>query len=390
MTPTETKFSRISLNQIGIYFHIPFCVKKCSYCDFYSVENGIKKISPFINAIKEDIRITFEWYLKRFNYIPVVKSVYFGGGTPSLLNPEIFEIFLDEISKFFYFKTNAEVSIEINPETATFKYMKEINLVKRLNRLSLGVQTFSEKFLSLLGRQCNLSQIYRAIDLINEFKYRNYNLDIIVGISGESLKDIENDIEKTIKINPNHVSVYLLSLKKKHYLYEKLPSEIFSKKIYNFVRKKLIQSGFNQYEISNFSRPGFESLHNLIYWNGGDFLGFGPSAASRVFINGVFYHRKFRADLDYYLFKRTNNFIKSSFEQTIIEACFLELRKMEGINIASFYQRYKYDLLKSKKLSLLLKNSFLKIKNGTLSLTSKGLVLTDYIALELADVNKRP
>lgn len=282
----------------------------------------------------------------------------------------------------FSMESNVEITLETNPETVTREFLENLGPV---NRLSLGVQSFNPRLLDILDRQCSLESVQKALQLIRDIQFPNWSLDLIIGIPGQSQADLIQDLERAAGAEPNHISVYTLTLKPGHPLFTSLPDDDLGADTYELTVRTLEKWGYPRYEISNFARPGFECRHNLLYWDGGDFLGLGPSSASRYF-DGVFHHRKQVSDLNRYLSQkdvREVEFDTTTAEQTRLEAAFLELRKTSGVDAPLFESRYGFDPRKSVKYADFVAAGMVESTKERVRLTPKGLLLADSITADL-------
>lgn len=374
-------------NQFGIYVHVPFCIHKCSYCDFYSfTKYGPGDFQRFVESWVREARSAAQWLREHRPLQSPVTSIFLGGGTPSLLPMEFLQTLFSVLQGEFDWAPEIEITLEANPETVTEELAFNWREKTPLNRISMGAQSFQPKYLEALERLGSPSKIQESAGILKRVGLHNFNLDLIIGIPQQTPDEIELDIDWAIRLEPKHLSNYNLSLKPGHPLFKKLPSNDVSADIYEAARKKITNSGFGQYEISNYAVPGFECAHNLLYWSGADYLGLGPSAASRFFWDGVFWHRKQMSDYSAYLAQHKFEerlFEQTTQEQTQLEALFLELRQNKGINLRRFLDRYGLDVLKSPKIELFEKAGWLKVKEPTLSLTDQGRLLTDSIVCEL-------
>lgn len=366
--------------------HIPFCIHKCSYCDFYSFTKfSTTDFEQYTQQLCREIEQITE-HVKKETTLTSLTSIFFGGGTPSLLPTLYLEKIFSELQKKFSWLEDIEITLEANPETVTDELLTSYKNLP-INRISLGAQSFSKKRLDNLERLATVESIKKAAERLHKNGFENFNLDLIFGIADQTLEEILNDLQEVKELNPKHISFYNLTLKPGHKLYSMLPSSDDSAHFYEKGIQALEESGYLQYEISNFSKPDFESKHNLLYWDGDDFLGFGVSAASRFFWQNVFSHKKNLSDYKKYL--ETENFIpvfeKLTPFQTALEASFLELRKNKGISLEDFHKKYQYDLQKAKKYNLFLKESLLIERSGQLSLTPRGRLLADGVTNELVD-----
>lgn len=377
-------------NSFGIYVHIPFCTHRCSYCDFYSLtQYDAQALSELTRALIKEITGAAHWLKAERRYSGKVGSVFFGGGTPSLLPVGVLKEILGALFSSFEVAPNVEITLEANPETVTETFMSGLGELGYVNRVSLGAQSFNPTLLSKLERLCGPDTIVNASTLLKDHGFENFNIDLIFGIAGQTPSDYLSDIDRACDLKPKHVSSYALSLRPAHPLNRQLPeqevlAEMLERGIRHFGKK-----GFVQYEISNFSRPGYECRHNLLYWSGGDFLGVGPSAASRFFWDGTFYHRKQVADLRGYFHQRKFTdlpFDRNTRSQTLLEAAFLELRKNKGVDLEYFVERYGYDFGAAKKYRLFLDEGLLLQTGQLLRLSSKGTLLADSVTQDLIDL----
>jgi oxygen-independent coproporphyrinogen-3 oxidase len=375
-------------NRFGIYLHIPFCVHKCSYCDFYSfTKYSAEDFSLFNEALIQELRSAATWLRNGKNAQPV-SSVFFGGGTPSLYPVPLLKRIFDVLQEEFSFHTDIEITLEANPETVTEKFCNELKEKTPINRISLGAQSFQADNLKKLERLGSRQSIHEAARLLKQAGYTNFNLDFIFAIPGQKEADLLSDLEEASSLEPKHISAYNLTLKPGHILYSSLPEDDSTADLYETAVSKLKSLGFNQYEISNYSKPGFECAHNLLYWDGGDYLGIGPSASSRFFWEGKFFHRKQLSDFSRYL--SHSSFDPASFEtttqdQTLLEATFLEIRRNEGIQLESFKNKYGYAFQKGSAYGLLMKEKMIEESRGVLKLTDRGRLLADSVSLKLLE-----
>lgn len=374
----------------GIYVHVPFCVHKCSYCDFYSFTKYHEEdFSSYVEKLCQEIGQAYEFLVVNKKNLKPVGSLFFGGGTPSLLPVTQIEKIIKTLQKQFQFSPDAEITIEANPETVTAKFLEELKTLTPVNRISLGAQSFSEQNLKTLERLGSRETIHLAADLLKQHGFYEFNLDLIFAIPGQSESQMLEDILEVSSLSPTHVSSYNLTLKPGHALFADLPKEDYVAELYEKMVSKLESYGYQQYEISNFAKPKASCRHNLLYWSGGDFLGLGPSAASRFFDEGVFIHRKQWSDFNKYMAQENFSevpFEKSSWNQTCLEATFLELRKNSGIDLKRFTDRYRYDPSLAKQCSLFVKEGLITKEGNHLKLTRKGRLLADLVTERLVDV----
>lgn len=266
---------------LGIYIHVPFCRSKCQYCDFYSLGSAREPrlMEEYLNAVCAHMK-------EAASLAPGyrVDSVYFGGGTPSYLGWEGLTRILNAVRRRFDLSPDAEITFEANPDSISEKLLKRLKS-EGFNRISLGVQTDDDLLLKKLGRPHNYRQVVQAYELARATGFANISLDLIYGLPGQSLSDWERTLEHVLELNPDHVSCYGLKVEPGTPLWDyrdaaNLPDDDDQADMYLSAIRILKEKGYAQYEISNFARRGLRSRHNLKYWTGGEYLGFGPAASS--------------------------------------------------------------------------------------------------------------
>ncbi len=263
----------------GLYFHIPFCIRKCRYCSFNSIPYDKELAQRYVSALLREMDM---------RGMAEPSSVYIGGGTPTVLPAEGLRIVLDGVKEYFNPAAGTEITIEANPgtlERIDFPALKAIGV----KRISLGAQSFNPKELLALGRIHGPGEITRAVNTLREAGIANIGLDLIYSLPGQGLRQWEESIDEAVKLSPEHISMYDLSIEEgaEFYAMEKaglitLPPEEAQVEMYLSAVKRLEEAGYGRYEISNFARPGYECAHNLNYWSAGDFIGFGAGAHSRA------------------------------------------------------------------------------------------------------------
>ena len=287
--------------RLGIYVHIPFCKSKCEYCDFYSIGGARDRrmTDDYLQALADHIRES-----GRLAPNHLVDTVYFGGGTPSFFGAENLEKILDEIHRSFRLSVEAEITVEANPDSVNVQGLKRM-LRAGFNRLSLGVQSDDDAMLKRLGRPHNFEQARTAMQKARQVGFANISLDLMYGLPNQTRAGWQETVEHIARMRPEHVSCYALKVEEGTPLYEykdavNLPSDDVQADMYLDACEILRSYGFEHYEISNFAKRGFASKHNMKYWTGGEYLGFGPTAASdfdgkrftiirdlRGYINGI-------------------------------------------------------------------------------------------------------
>lgn len=379
----------------GLYIHIPFCIKKCAYCDFYSAIVDDSQIDLFLRALALEIDL----YIRHpvFSKIEFA-TLYLGGGTPSLLSARQIDELVNKAQRLFRFSKNFEFTIEANPETLSLPKLTDYRSIG-INRLSLGIQSCSDLELQILGRIHDIAQAKKCIQWASQAGFENVNLDLIFAIPGQTLTRWYTNLEQAIQFQPKHLSIYCLTVEPGTQLYHKISSgelkkvtEETEREMYLWSINKLAETGYQQYEISNFAFPGFECKHNLNYWNGTPYLGIGPSAHS--FWQG---HRHWNENsLENYLklLKRNRKPIAGqeelSQDQKMLEFLYLNLRTIHGIDFGQFEDQFNLSFTKKFKelLERLLKHpdgELFHVQNNNLKLTPNGFVLFDEICKIFAD-----
>lgn len=373
------------MNEIAIYIHIPFCDHKCIYCDFYSITKR-ENIDPFIEAIKAEILLNI-LYLKGKN----ITSIFFGGGTPSLLLPNQIGDILSVLYKNFDVSQNVEITLETNPGTVDLEKLKEFKRVG-INRLSIGVQSFQNEELKFLTRIHDRALAIETVENGSKAGFYNINLDLIFNLPKQTWKIWEDNLNQAVKLPITHISAYSLILERGTILNKmvldkkiKMNDDDFDASLYEFTLKFLSNHNFSQYEVSNFCKSDFECKHNLAYWQHQDYIGFGPSAHS-------FYRNKRWwnfSGVKQYINKiaKEKNAICGSEKLTSAELqdefIMLALRS-NGLNLDKLKKEYGNTwLLKNNiRITKLIDDEFMINDNGILKFTSKGYPLCDEILLQ--------
>ena len=364
----------------GLYIHIPFCRSKCFYCSFYS-STSLKFLENTVDAIAQELEI-------RKNYLgdEQIETIYFGGGTPSLLPIYLLEKILNTIQKNFKIVINPEITLEANPDDVNPEILRTWYSLG-INRLSLGFQTFSDRLLKLMNRKHNLQHALECINFIEKSKFDNFNLDLIFAIPTQTKSEFLFDLQKMLDIQPPHVSAYMLTFEeqsvfgvwlKKNMIQEQ--SEDFYSQCFLEVDKKLQENGYEHYEISNFARDNKFSKHNSNYWfNDKKFLGVGPSAASFDIVS-----RQTNIDNK---FKYVDSIRKGiipcqkeilSYKDSVNEYLFNNLRTSKGLDLNILQREYHY-VLDKKILYFLLEKKFIKQKDNHIFLTPEGMIVSNRI-----------
>ena len=274
------------LENIGIYIHIPFCKKKCKYCDFVSFDCEEKNIEKYVECLLKEIDEKSNELNAKNNFNNKVDTIYIGGGTPSIIDAKYIEKIIKKVFEKFNVLENAEITIEVNPGTVDENKLRKY-FSSGINRLSIGLQSSNDEILKMLGRIHNYKQFIEVYDLARKVGFKNINVDLMIGLPNQSITDVEESLQKIIGINPEHVSVYSLIVEENTKMFEliengdlELPSEELEREMYWKVKKTLENSDYKHYEISNFAKKGYKSKHNTNCWNQCQYLGFGISAHS--------------------------------------------------------------------------------------------------------------
>ncbi len=368
----------------GLYLHIPFCLSKCLYCDFYS-STSISAVPDFLNGISKEM----EMYRHQFNPFD---TIYIGGGTPSLLSSKQLENILTKGRKNFDLISDAEITIEANPADLNQSFLESIREIG-INRINIGVQSFDEKVLNFLGRRHSVKQALSAIEASRKAGFHNIGLDLIYGVPEQNIDLWLDTLRQTIVFSPEHLSCYQLTLEAKTPLGIKCQAGEFSvpgeELQYEFFMKTsefLRDAGYIHYEVSNFARgQEYASRHNQKYWDHSPFLGLGPSAHSFYGNQRWRNHRS----LDQYFdaINGGNLPIEGkeilTMEQLQLEALYLGLRTKRGVCLEEFKNQYDYDLFieKKKLLVKLEEEGFISIEDGYLYPTQRGFAIADSLSL---------
>ena len=356
---------------LGIYIHIPFCEKKCSYCNFYSISITDEIKEKYINALIEEIK----FYGKEEK---TIDSLYFGGGTPSILSLKDIEKIMFCLKNSFKFSENIETTIEINPNTATLNKLKHYKKLG-INRISFGVQSFIDIELEKLERTHNKKIAIKAIENAISCGFKNISIDLMLGIPLQTKESLFKTLETATNFKISHISLYQLKIEPNTKFFKFPPKNLMSPdsvaNLYLLACEFLESKGFKQYEISNFAKENKESIHNLKYWTLKDYLGFGPSAHS-FYNNERFYHEDSLIDYIKNPLKTTKEEKNLEFEWLI-----LNLRLKKGISIKDLKNKNFYTKDFEQKILKLKKEGLAEIKNNRLTLTPKGMLLQNSIIL---------
>ena len=383
------------MNRLGIYIHWPYCISKCPYCDFNSHKIKDYDQNEWLIAYKNQIKY-FKEYLIFHNFDKIkLTSIYFGGGTPSLMPPKLVEQILSFINKLFEFEKSIEITLESNPTNLELNKISDFKLAG-VNRISLGVQGLNDTDLKYLGRLHNTSETFNILDLMQK-KIDNISVDLIYALSCQKLETWNNELEAFLnKFSIKHLSAYQLVIEKGTKFYNlfkkgelKTVSDSLYKQFYFSTKKILKENEFDQYEISNFSKPNFFSKHNTIYWKSDNWVGIGPGAISRIWND-----KKER--IEFQNFKKPETWLKKSLSKKISfkkilkinlditekEILMMGLRLNEGIDL----KKLKHNaFLYSDEVLELQKQGIINVKKNNLRINENYFNVHDYVVRKIID-----
>ncbi len=369
----------------GIYIHIPFCRQACHYCDFHFSTN-LTLIEDMINSLGKEL-VSRRGYLNE-----PVQSVYFGGGTPSILDPNQISFLLRLIKENYQLDDSVEITLEANPEDLDQKKLQQFQ-ADQINRLSIGIQSFSNSQLQWMNRVHNSDQSTEAFKLARDSGFNNISLDLIYAIPKGEPSDFDNSLSKLVELNPEHISIYGLTIEERTVFgkyvqrgtLEELDEEIAATQ-YLATIEHLESHGYRQYEVSNFSKPGFESKHNSSYWSGKPYLGVGPGAHS---YDGRSRQFNIRNNARYIkaLQQNDNYFDREDLSSTQLmnERILTSLRTINGIDLSGFSDSFEIDLqaVRQQSIGSLIDQGIMVLEDQYLKLTRTGFLVADEIALKL-------
>lgn len=373
------------MKEIGIYVHIPFCKSKCLYCDFTSYTDKNTEIRRYVDCLKREIN-----YRSKDEYL--VKTIFFGGGTPSIIDGKYIVEILSEINNAYIVDKNAEITIEINPGTID-KHKLEKYKEAGINRISIGLQSSKKELLKEIGRIHTYEDFENTVKLAKDVGFTNINVDLMIGIPNQTIYDVEDTLDKVLALDLTHISVYSLiyedgTLMTKMVDEGKLLEidEEIERYMYWYAKRRLEDNGFIHYEISNFAKPSYRCKHNLDCWNQKEYLGFGVAAASYIdnfrikntdslekYINNI--------NSDKY-YKNVTIEEKQDIDEQMKEFVILRLRMTEGFKASDFTAKFNKDVYKvfESQMDRLLSDGLIIAEEfGYLKLTKKGLDLANIV-----------
>ena len=366
------------MEELGIYIHIPFCKKKCKYCDFISFSCYAEKENEYVDSLLKEIE-NHEYIEKE------VSTIYIGGGTPSIIDSKNIIKILEKIKSRFNVKKDVEITIEINPGTINKEKLEDYKLAG-INRLSIGLQSTNNDILNFIGRIHTYEEFEKNYNLAKEVGFTNINVDLMLALPNQSMDILIDSLLKVINLNPNHISLYSLILEEGTELEKmiengeyKLCDEDLERKMYHKTKSILEKNGYIHYEISNFAKKGFESRHNLSCWNQEEYIGFGLAAHS-------YYNKKRFSNIES-IEEYISNINKGEYDKNIViherqdkpsemrEFMMIGLRKLDGVRISDFERKFRINPLFYFRfeISKLTDEELIEVDLDYIKLTKKGL-----------------
>lgn len=380
------------MKNLELYFHIPFCLKKCNYCDFLSGEESEFQKREYVRALLNEIK--YQAYdCEDYE----VSSIYFGGGTPSSLKAQVIVELMEQTRAYFHVREDAEVTVECNPGTVD---REKLALYKMcgVNRLSLGLQSADNQELHMLGRIHTFEDFLESYDAARKAGFENINVDLMSGLPNQTLATYEKTLKQVLRLKPEHISAYSLIIEKDTPFYDLyaeddylrargeqpkfLPSEEEERRMYELTKEMLADNGLFRYEISNYAKPGYECRHNIGYWRRENYIGMGLGASS------LFGNTRFR-NTDVLFDYRKGNFDRMdeevlSHRSQMEEFMFLGLRMTDGVSREEFRKNFgiEIDGVYAKPLQKLTENGYLEQKDGRIYFTDEGINVSTTLLTE--------
>ena len=394
-TTISNRGSNVFKRQMGVYIHIPFCAKKCSYCDFLSAPADDDTIKAYVEAIILEIKAT------HFEAVVPVPTIFFGGGTPSIIDPTYIERIMEAVRDKFEVESEAEITIECNPGTVSLKKLLAYKAAG-INRISFGLQSADNIELKSIGRIHTYEQFQDSYEMARRAGFDNINIDLIAALPNQTTASWENTVRKVIDLQPEHISAYSLILEEGTQLFtviemerkngiDRIPCDDNEREMYYLTNEMLEKAGYMHYEISNYAMPGYECRHNLSYWAPDHYIGFGIGAAS--YVNDVRY--KNIEDINEYMKRiaQMDNMDLSKIhvevtqltkENKMEEFMFLGLRRIDGISIKEFYKRFgvRYDSIYGTLTKKFLEQELLIHMDDRIYLSERGIDVSNSVMCE--------
>ncbi len=351
----------------SVYLHVPFCKSICPYCDFCKIVYNKKLVKEYFVYLRKEVSTFYKGER--------LKTIYIGGGTPSALSlSELKELFL--IIDLFKKEKNCEVTIEVNPDTISLQKLQFLR--DKVNRISVGVQTFNDQHLFFLNRNYNKKVILSKIKLMKEIGFKNISIDLIYGFKNQTLDDLKKDLLMVKKLDVSHLSIYNLIVKENTVFSDYEGDPDLDYQMYCLLEKEL--TDFIHYEISSFGEKGFFSRHNLVYWHNQPYYGFGLGASG--FVDLI----RYQNSDNFNLYKKGVRVLeKVSFSDMIVNQFIMNLRLLKGISEKAFINRYGISFLSFKNVERLIMEKKLIFKNGYLRISKKKMFVSNEVLLRLVE-----
>jgi oxygen-independent coproporphyrinogen III oxidase len=384
----------VGSEKFGVYIHIPFCIQRCSYCDFATYSQD--QITPNQEYV-ETLLLEISKRRHLFHH-KQLDTIYFGGGTPSLLQPKQIQQIINALyQEGFQPSDSIEITIEVNPATLDNQKCRDLKM-SGINRVSIGCQTFNNTFLQACGREHNAEDTYRTIDIVKDH-FDNFSLDLLFALPGQSLSQLNQDLLEIKKIDPPHVSAYCLTVPQSHPMSRGRAPDEEQTEMFRLVSRSLLESGLQAYEISNFSRPGMESRHNLLYWQDHSYWGIGLSAHS--YLRAPKWGSRFWNPSGYSGYIKSINALQpqltlnKSFPgpqredlkiwESLTDFCHTHLRLHQGLSEASLHHKFGEDIdhLVQPRLDKLQSQGLITKTGARWKLSEAGILLSNKVFAEL-------
>jgi len=377
------------MKKMSLYIHIPFCVRKCGYCDFISFDYNKEDMTGYMNDLNKEI----QYYGQEYNY--PIHTIFIGGGTPSLMTGDEMHRLMQSLEQNFDLSECVEISMESNPGTLTKKKVAEYKAAG-INRISMGVQTLNNDTLKSLDRIHDVQAVYDSVEAINASGIVNYNMDLMFGLPGQTMNQLSLTVDRMIELNPAHISAYSLKFEEGTDFYRRLEKgeiEAFEDELdrdmYCLIIDKLSKAGYDQYEISNFSKAGYTCEHNMVYWEKKPYLGLGVGAHSymdneRFFnANSLEEYKKLVDESQHSIVGRE----AIDYSDDLFEYIILNLRLNKGLSLVEVNHKYDLDFISkySKEIDKLEKDDLIEKATGHIKLTPKGRDLSNQVFIAFLD-----
>lgn len=390
-SPSVLRYNR-HMKKLEIYVHIPFCLKKCDYCDFLSGEASEFEKKEYVRTLLGEIK--YHAYDCR-DY--QVSSIYLGGGTPSILKAQVIDSILQEIYRHFHVDPHAEITIECNPGTVEREKLA-LYRISGINRLSIGLQSANQQELKMLGRIHSYDDFLESYDAARKAGFDNINVDIMAGLPAQTVVSYESTLKSVLGLRPEHISAYSLSIEEDTLFYERysedeytrlsggnpkyLPSEKDERRMYRLTKEILEEGGYHRYEISNYAKPGYECRHNVGYWRRANYIGMGIGASS-LFENTRFHNTDSMFEYRKGNYEREDEEVLSKKAQ-MEEYMFLGLRMMDGVSRADFKETFGMEIegAYGHVLEKLTAEGYLQKRAGRIFFTEAGIDVSNTLLTE--------